>query len=87
MNTSELLSELQSRGISLEDRGDTLHVEGPKGTLTPELRDVLVEQKSELLAAIRDHGGYASFPCPSCAWPLPMLRKPRFCLACTWSES
>lgn len=52
MNALDLLSIARSAGITLEARGDRLHVEAPRGTMTPELRDALVLHKLELLARL-----------------------------------
>jgi|GEM_PF-2352469 len=45
----DLLADLARSGIKLTPRGDKLHVEAPKGTLTPELRQTLAERKADLL--------------------------------------
>ncbi len=52
MTTLELLSDLQNLDIHLECVGDKLRVDAPKGALTPELRAILVEQKTALLALL-----------------------------------
>ena len=52
MTTHELLTAAQTAGITLEARGDRLHIEAPRGSLTPELRDTLAERKAELLALL-----------------------------------
>ncbi len=52
MTTLELLSDLQNLDIHLECVGDKLRVDAPKGALTPELRTILVEQKTALLALL-----------------------------------
>lgn len=50
MNSITLLSYCQSAGILLEARGDRLHIKAPAGSITPELRQELVDHKAELLA-------------------------------------
>src|SRR6266487_542417 len=52
MTTLELLSDLKNLDIHLECVGDKLRVDAPKGALTPELRTILVEQKTALLALL-----------------------------------
>ena len=53
MRASEVLAEVQQCGGSLCLDGDGFEYRGPAGTLTPELRDRLVEHKPELLAHLR----------------------------------
>ncbi len=65
MNTAELLTEVQRRGIQLRAEGASLHYQAPKGTLTADLRAKLKAHKAELLTALekstaeriaQDHG-------------------------------
>jgi DNA polymerase I len=65
MMALELLEDLQKRDIHLECAGDKLRVDAPKGTLTPELRAVLVEQKAALLALLSDKGSPSEEPDPA----------------------
>lgn len=48
-----LLAELMQSGIKLEPRGDLLHVEAPRGAVTPELRQKIAAHKAELMAALK----------------------------------
>jgi len=50
MTTLELIEELRKRKIDFYLVGDNLKVEGTRGTLVPELIDVVREHKSELVA-------------------------------------
>ena len=52
MNTAELLTEVQRRGIQLRAEGASLHYQAPKGTLTADLRAKLKAHKAELLTAL-----------------------------------
>jgi len=54
MTALELLNELQTRDIRLEHAGDKLHVNAPKGAVTPEIRSMLIEQKAALLALLAE---------------------------------
>jgi hypothetical protein len=54
MTALELLNDMRSRDIQLECRGDKLHVSAPKGTVTPEIRATLVEQKDALMALLSE---------------------------------
>lgn len=49
MSAAALASELQASGVKLTVRGKRLHVEAPTGTLTPEVRALLVEHKAALM--------------------------------------
>ncbi|MDR3387719.1 MAG: hypothetical protein P4L92_11755 [Rudaea sp.] len=48
----DLLRRLRESGIRLKPRGDRLHVEAAPGTVTPELRIILAENKADLVAAL-----------------------------------
>jgi hypothetical protein len=49
MKAVALLSELLDRGVTLTVEGENLRCRAPKGRLTPELRQSLVECKAEIL--------------------------------------
>ena len=64
MTAFTLLDDLNSLGVNLEARGDRLHVDAPKGAITPDLLTHLKAYKADLLDAIRldipgGPGGYA----------------------------
>ena len=44
MTAGETLAELDRRGVVLEPNGDTLRYKAPQGTLTPELRNALLDE-------------------------------------------
>lgn len=50
---AELLARLSALNIRLGEREGRLHVDAPKGTLTPELRDELAAHRDALLAHVR----------------------------------
>lgn len=50
MNLSELLAELNQRGVALWAEADTLRFSAPKGAITPDLRTLMVQHKAALLA-------------------------------------
>jgi len=50
--TKDLIRDLSAAGIRLSRRGDRLHVEAPKGTITHELKIKLAEVKPALLALL-----------------------------------
>lgn len=52
MNVAEMIYELRQAGVIIEARGDRLHIEAPKGLLTPERREVLRAHKAELLVRL-----------------------------------
>ena len=49
----ELIRSLEERGIYLEVVEDRLRVDAPKGSLTPELREMLTQKKPELVSALK----------------------------------
>lgn len=57
MNASELLVQLSRLGIRLSINNDKLNIHAPKGVLTPELRNQLIAQKSELLSLMQQQSG------------------------------
>jgi hypothetical protein len=58
MSVAELLTTIRAAGIQLEARGDRLHVDAPRGVLTPHLRDALARHKSELLTVLSPSRGF-----------------------------
>ena len=62
MTVHVLLTELRSRGVALSAAAGRLHVEAPRGALTPELRAGLSSHKGELLArGVEDDAVQAHF--------------------------
>lgn len=53
MTTAELLQALSARSVLLFLEGEELRFRGPKGGLTPELRDEVVRRKAELVDAFK----------------------------------
>ena len=54
MNAQRLLVQLEHAGVILAPRGDRLHVDAPKGVITEEVRQQMVEHKPELMRLLRD---------------------------------
>jgi hypothetical protein len=52
MSVGALLEDLRRRDVTLEAKGDLLHVDAPAGVMTDELRDALVENKGRLLGLL-----------------------------------
>jgi hypothetical protein len=52
MTPHELLATLHRAGAEVKVHGDRLRVEAPRGVLTEEIRQALVEHKPELLAEL-----------------------------------
>jgi len=50
MSAVQLIRQCRDAGIRLQARGDRLHVEAPAGSITPELRQALVDHKADMLA-------------------------------------
>lgn len=57
--TPDLIRQLHRSGVRLEARGDSLHVEALKGAVTPDLRALLINRKTDLLAALDASGARA----------------------------
>jgi len=55
-----LLRELWERGATIHAAGDRVKVIAPAASLPPELLDVLRAKRDELLAELRDAGGYGA---------------------------
>ncbi|MGD1712998.1 condensation domain-containing protein [Dapis sp. BLCC M172] len=53
MNLTQVLSQISSQGIKLWAEGDELKIRAPKGALTPEIRDLLSQNKLELLQLLQ----------------------------------
>ena len=49
---SELLAQLRQQGLELRAEGGQLHIQGPKGAMTAELRALIGAHKPELLALL-----------------------------------
>ena len=57
MNLLLLLQTLLNKGIKLAVDGDSLAVDAPKGVLTPELKNSLIEHKAGILKLLRQNNG------------------------------
>lgn len=55
MHLHLLLNTLSNQGVKLAANGDSLAVDAPQGVLTSELRDSLIEHKSEILELLRQN--------------------------------
>ena len=53
MKLTQILSQISSQGIKLWAEGDELKIRAPKGTLTAEIRDLLSQNKLELLQLLQ----------------------------------
>ena len=53
MNAQELITELSRQGVNIEAVGDELRINAPKGVLTSELRQELVEHKQAILTLFK----------------------------------
>ena len=52
MNSQEFIKTLESQGVRLSPRGHQLHVDAPRGTITPDLVESIAARKAELLALL-----------------------------------
>ncbi|NEQ88616.1 MAG: hypothetical protein F6K26_54515, partial [Moorea sp. SIO2I5] len=49
MELHSLLNNLANKGVKLSANEGSLDIDAPKGVITPELRESLVEHKAEIL--------------------------------------
>ena len=70
MSADELVTYLRGAGVELAAKGDRLHCNAPRGTLTPELRAKLAEHKGEVLALLRGGAGAARPAAPDALRPV-----------------
>ena len=52
MTALDLLTKLRSCGVAIEANGDRLKIDAPKGVITPELREALATNKTEIIALL-----------------------------------
>ncbi|MDJ1175533.1 condensation domain-containing protein [Roseofilum capinflatum] len=62
MNLTEILSKANSAGIKLSCEGDELKIRAPKGALTAEMRELLSENKPDLLKLLQKKSTENSLP-------------------------
>ena len=63
MTGVDVLAVLKDRGVVLQPQGEVLHYRAPKGVLTAELRQALVDNKPEVLALLKNTPDYAATAC------------------------
>ncbi len=49
MNALDIIRDLRNKGVRFRAVGDRLDIQAPKGTITPELKEVLVQKKQTIL--------------------------------------
>ncbi|NEQ14472.1 MAG: non-ribosomal peptide synthetase, partial [Moorea sp. SIO3E2] len=64
MMLQELLTELTDRRIHLSVEGEQLRIRAPKGSLSPQLREVLKERKDELVGWLNQVNAPTTEPVP-----------------------
>ncbi|MCW6050903.1 amino acid adenylation domain-containing protein [Lyngbya sp. CCAP 1446/10] len=78
MNLHLLLNSLSNQGIKLSTNGSSLEIDAPKGAITPELRNSLIEHKAELILLLRQNSLSASSTSLPVIKPAPDLRYEPF---------
>ncbi|MFB2837774.1 amino acid adenylation domain-containing protein, partial [Floridanema evergladense] len=53
MNLNQFLSDISDQGVKLWVEGEQLRVNAPKGFITPEIRELLVKHKAELIPLLQ----------------------------------
>ena len=85
MVVAELLTELQSRGVTLTVQGSQLLTTAPKGAITPDLGEAIKAHKAALLVALQGQvSGAALAPRPD---PLEVGQQPGHCGICARWEA
>ena len=77
MIAEEVLEEVRSRGAHVEARGEVLHIEAPRGALSPELVAAMRQLKPELLRLV----GLASLTVGNALGGVTELDEPSFLVA------
>ncbi|WP_449417843.1 non-ribosomal peptide synthetase [Phormidium nigroviride] len=78
MNLHLLLNTLSSQGVKLSTDGSSLEIDAPKGAITPELRNSLIDHKAELILLLRQNSMSASSTSLPVINPAPGLRYEPF---------
>ncbi|MBR8836536.1 MAG: amino acid adenylation domain-containing protein [Stigonema ocellatum SAG 48.90 = DSM 106950] len=78
MNIHSLLNNLANIGVKLSANGDSLLIDAPKGTITPELRDLLAEHKADLMLLLHQNSISTSNTALPVIVPTPELRYEPF---------
>ena len=60
LNADNLLAHVEALGGRLEARGEQLHIEAPRGVITPELKEDLKSHKPELLQLLNQQASNKS---------------------------
>jgi hypothetical protein len=79
MTTIDLLNDPTSRGVLIKAEGDCLKIKAPAGTVTPELKTMLLEHKPELLKML-DHPKPGSLEHPQ------IVRAKKAPMVCLWDN-
>ncbi|NJK64764.1 MAG: hypothetical protein HC921_20525 [Synechococcaceae cyanobacterium SM2_3_1] len=58
MDVADLLIDLAQKGVKLSLEGDNLKIHAPKGSITPEIRKILVEAKQDIISWLKENGSY-----------------------------
>ena len=78
MNLHLLLNTLSNQGVKLSTEGSSLEIDAPKGAITPELRNSLIEHKAELILLLHQNSMSASSTSLPVIKPAPDLRYEPF---------
>jgi hypothetical protein len=65
LKAAELLAAARARGVDLWPDGNLLRFRGPRGAVTPDLREALQTHKPEVLSLLRGRG--VRIEQPSCS--------------------
>jgi pyochelin synthetase len=78
MDLHSLLTTLSNKGVKLSANGSSLEIDAPKGVITPELRNSLLENKAEILRLLHQNSVSVSSTALPTIVPAPELRYEPF---------
>lgn len=83
MNAQELVSNLQVKGVRFERTGDdSFTVKAPPGLITAEVKELLTEQKAEIITLLSQTESqiearfFKGLDCPRCRKPVEVITHP-----------
>lgn len=76
MTATEILADFSKQGVQLWVEGDQLRYRAPKGAITPTVRTLLSEHKTEIVALLRQHHQEGGSPAPQIVHALDQRYAP-----------
>jgi hypothetical protein len=83
VTATDLLATLAALGVTVYAVEDRLRIKAPAGTLTPELRSALADQKPALLGLLREPPRVRAYLCSGCG----RFHFPEPAFLCYWCRN